>query len=243
MDGSNDSQKRKEILMKYVFVSVIIVALLRGVSFAGEKIEIKDENDRVNYSYGYRIGENLKRQAVKINPEVLMTGIQDALSGVEPRVTQEDMQQTLKEFSKQNVAARKAQERKMAEQYRKEGKEFLAANAKEPGVVTLPNGLQYKVIREGTGKIPGPHDTVTVNYRGTLIDGTEFDNSYRRGEPATFKVNGLIRGWTEALQLMKEGAKWQLFIPPDLAYAKRSPLAHRTLIFDVELISVESSEK
>ena len=107
----------------------------------------------------------------------------------------------------------------------------------------MPSGLQYKVIREGTGKSPGTNDSVTVDYRGTLINGQEFDSSYRKGEPATFRVNGVIKGWTEALQLMKEGAKWQLFIPPDLAYGRRGPLENQTLIFDVELISVKSLEK
>jgi FKBP-type peptidyl-prolyl cis-trans isomerase FklB len=114
----------------------------------------------------------------------------------------------------------------------------LAENATKEGVKTTPSGLQYKVIREGTGKTPGPHDSVTVHYRGTRLDGREFDSSYRKNEPATFRVDGVIRGWTEALQLMKEGAKWQLFIPADLAYGERGPLADKTLIFDVELISV-----
>ena len=117
---------------------------------------------------------------------------------------------------------------------------FILINKK--GVVTLPSGLQYKVIREGTGKSPGPHDSVKVNYRGTLINGQEFDSSYRENKPATFRVDGVIKGWTEALQLMKEGAKWQLFIPADLAYGERGALADRTLIFDVELVSVASSQ-
>ncbi len=124
--------------------------------------------------------------------------------------------------------------------YRAEGSEFLASNAKKQGVITLPSGLQYKVLEEGTGRSPGPNDSVTVHYRGTLIDGNEFDSSYGNNEPATFQVGGVIPGWTEALQLMKEGAKWQLFIPPDLAYGKRGPLSDRTLIFEVELISINA---
>jgi FKBP-type peptidyl-prolyl cis-trans isomerase FklB len=229
--------------MKYAAIFILIAGVMVGVSFAGEKMELKDETDRVNYSYGYRIGENLKLQALKVNQEILMKGIQDGLSGAEPQMTQKDIEQSLKDFSKQNVAARHAQKQKMAERYRGEGREFLAENAKKEGVVTLPSGLQYKVIRKGTGKSPGLHDKVTVHYRGGLINGNEFDSTYRTNQPRTFPVDGVIKGWTEALQLMKEGAHWQLFIPPDLAYGERGPLADKTVIFDVELISVESTEK
>jgi FKBP-type peptidyl-prolyl cis-trans isomerase FklB len=228
--------------MKNVILAFLIAAVLAGTGFAGEPVRLKDENDRVNYSYGFQIGDNLKRQGVKVDQDVLMKGIQDALSGGEPLMTQQEIHQTLVEFNRRSAAAKRAQKQQQKEQYRGEGREFLAANAKKPGVVTLPSGLQYKVIREGTGKSPGPHDSVTVHYRGTLINGQEFDSSYREGKPATFRVGGVIKGWTEALQLMKEGAKWQLFIPADLAYGERGALADKTLIFDVELISVESSE-
>ena len=133
--------------------------------------------------------------------------------------------------------------REMELQYLAEGKKFMQENAKKPGVKTTASGLQYKIIKAGKGKAPGPTDQVTVNYRGTLIDGKEFDSSYKRGEPATFQLNGVIKGWTEGLQLIKEGGKIQLFIPPELAYAGRGPLAHRTLIFDVELISVVTASR
>ena len=120
-----------------------------------------------------------------------------------------------------------------------EGKKFMEENANKEGVVTTESGLQYKVIEEGSGKSPGPEDQVTVHYRGTLIDGKEFDSSHKRGKPATFKLNGVIKGWSEGLQLMKEGGKAELFIPPNLAYNDRGPLGHHTLIFDVELVSVD----
>ena len=130
----------------------------------------------------------------------------------------------------------------MAAKNLEDSKKFLAENQKKEGIKTLPSGLQYKVIAEGSGKMPKPTDDVTLHYRGTLIDGTEFDSSYQRGEPATFKVDGIIKGWTEALQLMKEGSKWQLFIPPELGYGNRSMSRippNSTLIFEVELISVK----
>jgi FKBP-type peptidyl-prolyl cis-trans isomerase len=126
------------------------------------------------------------------------------------------------------------QELQMAEA----GKKFLEENAKQPGVITTESGLQYQIVEEGTGKTPSPTDQVTVNYRGTLVDGNEFDSSYSRGKPATFQLNGVVKGWTEGLQHVKEGGKIKLFVPPELAYGDRGPMAHRTLIFDVELISV-----
>jgi len=224
--------------MKKVVFAFVIWAILYGVIFAGEPLRLKDENDRLNYSYGFQIGDNLRQKGVTVDTEVLMKGIQDALSGAQPLMTQKEIHETLVEFNRRSAAAQRAQKQQQKEQYRGEGREFLAANAKKPGIVTLPSGLQYKVIREGTGKSPGPHDSVTVHYRGTLINGQEFDSSYRENKPATFRVDGVIKGWTEALQLMKEGAKWQLFIPADLAYGERGALADRTLIFDVELISV-----
>jgi FKBP-type peptidyl-prolyl cis-trans isomerase FklB len=224
--------------MKQVFVPVLFVALVAGVSFAGEPVQLKNENERLNYSYGFQIADTLKREGVKIDKDVLIKGLQDALSGVEPQLTREEMGTIIKEFQKKKQLAKYRNRRIKKDLTRKEGKEFLAANGKKLGVVTLPSGLQYKVIRQGTGKTPGPKDSVTVNYRGTLINGNEFDSSYRKNEPAIFRVDRVIKGWTEALQLMKEGAKWQLFIPPELAYGKRGPLEDQTLIFDVELISV-----
>lgn len=229
--------------MKNVILTFVIVALVAGVGFGGEPVQLKDENERLNYSYGFQIGDSLKRQGVDINPDVVKKGLEDALSGAEPQLTQEEMRTTLEEFQKKKQLAQHKERQIKKDLTRKEGKDFLATNSKKPGVVTLPSGLQYRVIREGKGKSPGPHDEVMVNYRGTLINGHEFDSSYNKDEPATFRVDGVIKGWTEALQLMEEGAKWQLFIPPDLAYGKRGPLEDQTLIFDVELISVESAEK
>jgi len=217
---------------------------MSNLCLAEQDLKLEDETARVNYSVGYKIGGDFKSQGVEINRELLLQGIQDALSGKIGLMTPKERRTALMNLQRQVAAAQQKREKaKQAQEYRGEGREFLAANAKKPGVVTLASGLQYRVIREGTGKAPGPQDTVTVNYRGTLINGNEFDSSYRKGKPATFRVDGVIKGWTEALQLMKEGANWQLFIPADLAYGERGALADRTLIFDVELISVKSSEQ
>jgi len=199
--------------MRYLLAMVLSVILMSSLCLAGEKLDLKDEKAKINYSVGYQIGDDFKRQGVEINPEALVKGIQDSLSGEKGLMTPQERRNALVNLQRQVAAQQKQDKPKQAQEYPGEGREFLAANAKKPGVVTLPSGLQYKVIREGTGKTPGPHDSVTVNYRGTLINGNEFDSSYRRGKPATFRVDGVIAGWTEALQLMKEGAKWQLFIP------------------------------
>lgn len=157
-------------------------------------------------------------------------GLKDALGGTAPALTEQEIQQRF-------VALRQESARKIPEKNRMDGEAFLAKNRGEKGVKTTASGLQYKVITAGTGKQPKAEDTVSVNYRGTLIDGTEFDSSHKRGQPATFPVKGVIPGWTEALQLMKEGAQYQLVIPPTLAYGDRGPLAGQVLIFDVELLS------
>jgi FKBP-type peptidyl-prolyl cis-trans isomerase FklB len=224
--------------MKPIAMAVIWLTLLGSVCATGEEPVFKDQRDKESYSLGYRIGGSFKGQEVVVNVDALLKGIQDGLSGAKPHLSRQEMQDILAELQKSARSDKDAKATKPVEQYRGEGRQFLAGNAKKPGVVTLPSGLQYKVIRIGTGRIPGPHDSVTVHYRGTRIDGTEFDSSYRDNKPATFRVDGVIPGWTEALQLMKEGAKWQLFIPSDLAYGERGPLRDRTLIFDVELIKV-----
>lgn len=231
------------INMKYELTAVLIILLLAGASFADEKASITDTADRINYSLGYQIGGDLKQQGMTINPEALLKGIEDAGAGTEPRLSSEEMNSILqalkKDIENKQLEDRKLEQQKTKEQYRGEGREFLAQNAKKKGVVSLPSGLQYEVIRGGSGKSPRSHDTVKVHYRSTLLDGTEFDSSYRKKQPAEFRVDGVIAGWTEALQLMKEGAKWRIFVPADLAYGERSPLADRTVIFDIELISVE----
>ena len=209
-----------------------------------------NEKDKVSYALGMNIaaslGTNLKRQNVEINNDVLVQAIKDGLSGGKTLMTEAEAQNTLRQFMTELQQKQEAKMKEAAENNKKEADTFLAANKTKPGVVTLPDGLQYKIIKEGTGAKPAATDTVTVNYRGTLINGTEFDSSYKRGEPAKFPVGGVIKGWTEALQLMPVGSKWELYIPPDLAYGARGAGAdigpNAALIFEVELLSIEGKE-
>jgi FKBP-type peptidyl-prolyl cis-trans isomerase FklB len=230
--------------MKYIFIIALGMTLFCGVCTAGDNLDLKDDKVRLSYSVGYQVGGDFIRQGKDINPDILLQGVQDAMAGKEPLTTQEEMRTTLVNLQR-TIAA--AQEQKMLVQAEKNlaaGMAFLVENGKKEGVKTLPSGLQYKVITEGKGKTPKANDTVTVHYRGMLIDGNEFDSSYSRGKPATFGVNRVIAGWTEALQLMKEGARWQLFIPPDLGYGNKrtgSIEPNSTLIFDVEFISLNSA--
>ncbi len=221
---------------------IVSTILFLGVGFAADKPEVKEEKDKVSYSVGYQVGGDFKRQGVDLNPDLMVKGVQDAMSGAKPLMTQQEMNETLADLKKKIVAEQQRQNKEAAGKNLSEGKVFLAENAKKKGVKTLPSGLQYKVIEKGAGASPKKTDSVTVHYKGTLIDGTEFDSSYKRGKPATFRVDRVIAGWTEALQLMKPGAKWQLFIPPDLAYGERGAGPrigpNSTLIFEVELIKV-----
>ncbi|HET6935004.1 MAG TPA: FKBP-type peptidyl-prolyl cis-trans isomerase, partial [Candidatus Angelobacter sp.] len=190
---------------------------------------------------GMQVGGTISRQGIEVDPNVLLEGLKDAMAG-KPIMTEEDVRATMMQLQSDMLAKQK----QAGEANKKEGEAFLAANKAKPGVVTLPDGLQYTVVKEGTGPKPTASDTVTVNYRGTLINGKEFDSSYKRGEPAKFPVNGVIKGWTEALQLMPVGSKWQLFIPADLAYGERGAGAdiapNSTLIFEVELLSIQGKE-
>jgi FKBP-type peptidyl-prolyl cis-trans isomerase FklB len=228
--------------MKPVLITVICMAMASFTVQAEEKTAISDENDRINYSLGYQIGGDLKRQQVKVNGEILLRGIEDAMTNADPLLGEEERNRTLIEL-KRKVIAQQAQERAAAQQKNlEEGEAFLVENAKREDVVSLPSGLQYRVLEPGSGKQPAATDTVTVHYRGTLIDGTEFDSSYSRNKPATFRADRVIDGWREALQLMQEGAKWELFIPAKLAYGERGAgkiQPNSTLVFEVELLKVE----
>ena len=204
--------------------------------------------EKFSYALGMNIGTglaaNLKKQSVEFDPNLVSQGLKDTLAGAKPRMTEAEAQAVLTEV--QNELKKQAQEKaqQAAVSNKTEGDAFLAANKAKEGVVTLPSGLQYKILTAGTGPKPAATDSVVCNYRGTLINGTEFDSSYKRGEPASFPVNGVIKGWTEALQLMPVGSKWQLFIPSELAYGERSPAPeigpNSTLIFEVELLSIQN---
>jgi len=213
----------------------------------GEDLVLKEQKDKVSYSIGINLGKNFKTQQIDINPDILLRGIKDGFSGNKQLLNDQEVNQTMMTFQEELMARQQELRKRLGEKNMAEGEAFLAENKKREGIKTLPDGLQYKVIKEGSGNKPTLSDTVTTHYKGTLIDGTEFDSSYRRGQPATFPVNGVIAGWTEALQLMTVGSKWQLFIPPDLAYGERGTGRgigpNATLIFEIELISIQEKKE
>ena len=224
-------------------MAICTMVALSGAAFAADVPELKGDREKISYSIGMDIGGNLRRGAVEVDPDMLAKGLKDSYGGGKTLLTEDQARQAIEDFQKTLMAKKAETMQKLSEKNKADGEKFLAENAKKEGVKSLPSGLQYKEITPGKGKSPKATDTVTTHYKGTLIDGTEFDSSYKRGEPATFPVSGVISGWTEALQLMKEGAKWQLFIPPNLAYgekgAGRDIGPNATLIFEVELISVK----
>jgi FKBP-type peptidyl-prolyl cis-trans isomerase FklB len=198
--------------------------------------------EKISYIIGRDMAGNFSKQGIEIEAEQLLAGMKDAMAGKASAISPEETQQVMMQL--QQEMEQKFQEKagKAGENNKKEGQEFLAANKNKAGVQTLPSGMQYEILNEGTGKTPTRTDNVTTHYKGTLIDGTVFDSSYERGQPATFPVNGVIAGWTQALMMMKEGAKWRLYIPSDLAYGSQGAGAdigpNATLIFDVELLKV-----
>ena len=233
-----------------VMIALPAVLSLAGQAFAEEPAAPKERKEKISYSIGVDIGTTMKKQPFEIDPDLLAAGVKDSYTGGTMRMADNEVRATLMELqkelqAKQQEQMKHAQEQMKAsgEKNKKEGEAFLAENAKKDGVKTLPSGLQYKVIKSGDGATPKATDTVETNYRGTLIDGTEFDSSYKRGQPATFPVKGVIAGWTEALQLMKVGDKWQLFVPPDLAYGERGAGReigpNATLVFEVELLGIK----
>ena len=201
------------------------------------------EKDKQSYAIGLSVGKGLHRDAIDVEPKFMLQGIEDALANGKVLLTDDQIKTVMTDL--QTQVRQKQEEKRLAaaESNKKDGAAFLAANATKEGVVTLPSGLQYKVLVAGTGPKPAATDSVVCNYRGTLLDGTEFDSSYKRGQTATFPVTGVIKGWTEALQLMPTGSKWQLFIPSDLAYGERGrePIQpNATLLFELELVSIQS---
>ena len=202
-----------------------------------------NNKERISYIIGRDMAANFKKQGIEIEPQFLLKGLQEAMAGIQSNLSQEEVHQAMTELQQLMQSRQASNHSREAEINQQEGGAFLAENKSRPGVVALPSGLQYQVLQEGTGATPGRTDKVTTHYHGTLLDGTVFDSSYERGQPATFPVNGVIAGWTEALTKMKEGAKWRLFIPSDLAYGAQGAGddigPNATLIFDVELLSVK----
>jgi FKBP-type peptidyl-prolyl cis-trans isomerase len=204
------------------------------------------KKDQVSYAIGMNVGKGLHRESIDVDPNVILQGLKDAMSGAKPMMTDEQAQQTLTQLQSEVREQEEVKRKQQAVTNQQAGEKFLAENKTKPGVIALPSGLQYKIIKQGTGPKPTITDVVTCNYKGTLIDGKEFDSSYKRGEPATFPVRGVIKGWTEALQLMPVGSKFELYLPPDLAYGEHGAGAdigpNETLVFEVELLSIKPAE-
>jgi len=224
-------------------VGLGMVTLLLAGPVGAQETPAMNQKDKVSYSIGMEIGKNLKTQSLDVNPEFLAKGLKDSFSDGKPLMTDDEMREVLIGFQKEMMAKQQELAKQLGEKNQKEGDAFLAENKKKEDVITLPSGLQYKVIKAGSGNKPKATDNVSVHYQGTLTNGTEFDSSYRRGQPVSFPVNGVIPGWTEALQLMEVGAKWQVVIPSNLAYGDRGAGPqigpNSTLIFEIELLSIE----
>ena len=233
--------------MKHHAVAAAVCLLATGISHAQDPVKLTEQKDKVSYSIGVNIGTNFKHQGIDISPVSLLAGIKDAIAGSKTVLTPEEMQQTLATLQRELGEKQAEKARDLGGKNLKDGEAFLAANKKKDGVKVTASGLQYKVVTEGKGKKPSASDSVQVHYKGTLIDGTEFDSSYKRNMPAEFGITGVIPGWTEALQLMPVGSKWQLFIPSGLAYAERGAGAdigpNAVLIFDVELLAILDPSK
>ena len=207
-------------------------------------LTLNTQKEKVSYAIGMQIGRNLSREGVDIDTAVFLRGLVDIVTGSKPLLTDDEARAVITKLQQETMAKREAEMKVIGEANKKEGEKFLAENKKKEGVVTLPSGLQYKIAKQGTGPKPVATDNVVCNYRGTLINGKEFDSSYKRGQPATFPVNGVIKGWTEVLQLMPVGSKYQVWIPAELAYGSRPPSSdigpNATLIFDIELLEIEN---
>ncbi len=218
-----------------------------GTTKSATAYTLKTPKDKASYALGMSIGTGLHRQGVAVDPAVVARGLRDAMAGGKMLMTEDEMRTALQQLQSDVHKQQTAKAQVEGATNRKAGEAFLAANKSKPGVVALPSGLEYKILKEGTGPKPTVNDTVTCNYRGTLTNGKEFDSSYKRGQPAQFPVGGVIKGWTEALQLMPVGSKWELFIPPDLAYGDRGAGSDigpgETLIFEVELLSIGEQKK
>jgi FKBP-type peptidyl-prolyl cis-trans isomerase FklB len=230
--------------MRYLLAVLVLAGITGCQSQQGANVKLETRQDKISYSIGMSVGKNLHRDSIAISPEAFLRGVMDAkLDSSKQLMTEAELQDTMRAFSRDMQIKQEERARAQATKNITEGAAFLAENAKKPGVVTLPSGLQYRVITEGKGKKPEPASTVRTHYTGRLLDGTEFDSSRKHGQPAEFPCNGVIPGWTEALLLMKTGAKWELFIPAGLAYGEQGAgnviPPNATLIFDIELLEVK----
>ncbi|MFH2067902.1 MAG: FKBP-type peptidyl-prolyl cis-trans isomerase [Candidatus Omnitrophota bacterium] len=230
------------MVLKCMQVLAVVGLMATQVNCAQTTL-LNTQKEKVSYGIGVNIAKSFKPQGIEIDVEALVKGLRDAFSGGKLLMTEDEIQATMRQFQIELNQKQAQGAKAVSTENKKEGAAFLAGNKTKPGVVTLPSGLQYKILKAGNGKKPIGSDTVECHYRGTLVNGTEFDSSYRRGQPASFPVSGVIPGWTEALKLMPVGSKWQLFIPPQLAYgtqgAGRDIGPDATLIFEVELLAIK----
>jgi FKBP-type peptidyl-prolyl cis-trans isomerase len=228
--------------MRRKWMMLLGIALLTAPVFAGETPVLKTQKEKVSYSLGADVARNFKRLGIEVDVDLLVKGLRDSFAGEKLLMTQAEFRETMNTFQAELRQKQIEATRVAAENNKTAGDAFLAENKAKEGVVTLPSGLQYKILKAGDGKTPTDADTVECQYYGTLIDGTEFDSSYSRGQSATFKLSGVIPGWREALKLMPVGSKWQLFVPPQLAYGERGAGRdigpNATLIFEVELVGI-----
>ena len=236
--------------MKKITLALTILVLLAAsgckkssATASGKALTLDTQKKKASYALGSDIGQNFKKLGIAIDSASMTRGIEDTMSGAKQLMTAEEMQKTLNDLRQNIVKGQETAKQKIAESNRKIEEEFLAANAKKEGVKSTASGLQYKIVTNGKGPKPKATDTVKVHYRGTLVNGTEFDSSYKRGQPVTFPVTGVIKGWTEALQLMNTGSKWELYIPSSLGYGDQGAAnvipPGSTLIFEVELLGIE----
>jgi FKBP-type peptidyl-prolyl cis-trans isomerase FklB len=231
--------------MKLKPIGVALSVLLSSASFA-QTMTLDTNQQKVSYSIGADLGRNIKKQGLDVDINALSKGLQDGFVGGQMLLTDEQMKEVLMNFQKEFIAKRTAEMEQVAQKNLDTGKAFLENNKKQPGVVTLADGLQYKIITAGKGDKPGPNDTVTVNYTGKLINGQVFDSSDKQGHPISFQVNQVIKGWTEVLQLMPVGSTWEVYIPAELAYGAQAvgPMIgpNETLIFNIQLLSIEKKK-
>ena len=234
----------REIQMKLQAVAVLGLSAVFCLMAAETPVELKTQKDKISYSIGMNWGNMLKRETVDVDVAIVTRAMKDALAGEKPALTDQQAREVMTAFQAEMSARQNEKRKDSGDKNKKEGEAFLVENKKKEGIITLTNGLQYKVITAGTGRKPTITDKVLCHYRGTFVDGKEFDSSYTRGEPITFPLTGVIKGWTQALQLMPVGSKWKLFIPSDIAYGEfgKGDIGPNTvLLFDIELISIEEA--
>lgn len=229
--------------MDFRWMTLAAIALVAAQANAAEPQDLRSDRQKMSYALGTEAGRNVRRLGLDLDIDAVAQGMKDALSGAKPLMSEDEIEEMRRRYRAEMRKNRDEARQRAAQENAERGAAFLAENKAKPGVVTLPSGLQYRILVAGNGRKPTDQDTVECHYRGTLIDGKEFDSSYRRGAPATFALARVIPGWREALQLMPVGSKWQLVIPPQLAYgargAGREIGPHATLVFEVELLAIK----